>query len=621
MKNNNFRSLWNSITKTLSRSNTHRHSHLSKRGREAASLHAKTPKTPEPVACETNLSAISDLTSDPREEDWPTDDSFVMEPDFSDPMSDNASEEYQTKQVTRTADDIGGSADETGSQAHTSKWLQELTKVAVTPFGTDEAGTWPNSNRTNAEEEAEMSCLNATGQFKAPSMASESTANTAEILQQMSYVGGMNYARARLQEATAPRPSGKSRQIRPPALLAQTGTTGPHGDSRSSSPSSKAVSGRSSAYRAVHEAAKARKALLEAQAGVKQAASQLSERKARCDREHQAIVEEIEAVQSKLRTSTERPMQGQEVQAARMDAMGYRMTEMKDMMAQREVRMEAQIQEVCSQIQAMGIALKNVQPQSTLPNNTIKELLQETDMSLPKPVKSVSLKPKESIITTTKPSGSKQPMARYAPLPQPLVSSGEAVSKSTKLILPAQTEGFPPITKSHEKEPTYEAITLETSSMGITGLREPTCINELTNTTSTFQTANATLEESNAEFKTADTGLPPGNPCASSTRRREVIISENTDDSINSTRGSSVPPPATTEEAPISPEQLRFTEAISKAMSKELAPLIANRDQTRVRPTVYKGTKDGTVDGWLPLMKRFLERYMQNQQTSTRHGQ
>ena len=320
-------------------------------------------------------------------------------------LSDNASEEYQTKQVTRTADDIGGSADETGSQAHTSKWLQELTKVAVTPFGTDEAGTWPNSNRTNAEEEAEMSCLNATGQFKAPSMASESTANTAEILQQMSYVGGMNYARARLQEATAPRPSGKSRQIRPPALLAQTGTTGPHGDSRSSSPSSKAVSGRSSAYRAVHEAAKARKALLEAQAGVKQAASQLSERKARCDREHQAIVEEIEAVQSELRSSTERQMQGQEVQAARMDAMGYRMAEMKDMMAQREVRMEAQIQEVCSQIQAMGTALKNVQPQSTLPNNTIKELLQETDMSLPKPVKSVSLKPKESIITTTKPSG------------------------------------------------------------------------------------------------------------------------------------------------------------------------------------------------------------------------
>ena len=142
-----------------------------------------------------NFSAISDLTSDPREEDWATDVNFVMEPDFSDPMSDNVSEKYQSKAVARTTDDIGGSADETGSQAHTSKWLQKLTS-AVTPFG---AGTWPNSNRTNAEEEVEMSCLNATGQFKAPNTASEGTANTVEILQQMSYIGGMNYARARLQ--------------------------------------------------------------------------------------------------------------------------------------------------------------------------------------------------------------------------------------------------------------------------------------------------------------------------------------------------------------------------------------------------------------------------------------
>ena len=237
MKTNSLRNLWNSITRTLSRTNTRRCSNLSKGGRKDTSRRAEASKTPDPTGCETNLSAISDITSDPREEDWPTDDSFVMEPDFSDPMSDDASEKYQAKPIARTTDDIGGSADETGSQAHTSKWLQELTKVAVTPFGTDEAGTWPNSNRTNAEEEAEMSFLNATGQLKAPSMASESTANTAEILQQMSYVGGMNYARARLQEATAPRASGKGKQVRPPALLAQTGTTGPHGDSRSSSPS------------------------------------------------------------------------------------------------------------------------------------------------------------------------------------------------------------------------------------------------------------------------------------------------------------------------------------------------------------------------------------------------
>ena len=199
----------------------------------------------------------------------------------------------------------------------------------------------------------------------------------------------MNYAKARLQEAIAPRPSGKGKQIRPPPLLAQTSATGPHGDSCSSSPSSKEASARSSAYKVVHQAAKARKALIDAQIGVKQAASQLSERKARCDREHQAIVEDLEAVQSELRSSTKRQGQGQEIQIARMDAMGYRMAAMKNLIAQREVRIEAQMQEVCPQIQAMRSLLKNIQPQPT--GNTIKNLLQDTEMSLPKPTKNVNL--------------------------------------------------------------------------------------------------------------------------------------------------------------------------------------------------------------------------------------
>ena len=79
------------------------------------------------------------------------------------------------------------------------------------------------------------------------------------------------------------------------------------------------------------------------------------------------------------------------------------------------------------------------------------------------------------------------------------------------------------------------------------------------------------------------------------------------DDSIKSTRGSSLVPPINNEEEAISPEELTFTEVISKAISKQLAPLIANRNQTRARPTVYEGIKDGIIDGWLLLMKRFVE--------------
>ena len=62
----------------------------------------------------------------------------------------------------------------------------------------------------------------------------------------------------------------------------------------------------------------------------------------------------------------------------------------------------------------------------------------------------------------------------------------------------------------------------------------------------------------------------------------------------------------------ISPEQLKFMEAISKAIAKELAPSIANRDQTAVRPTFYRGSKDGTVEEWLLVMKRYLERVYSN---------
>ena len=62
----------------------------------------------------------------------------------------------------------------------------------------------------------------------------------------------------------------------------------------------------------------------------------------------------------------------------------------------------------------------------------------------------------------------------------------------------------------------------------------------------------------------------------------------------------------------ISPEQLKFTEVISKTIAKELAPLVANRDQSAVRPTLYRGSKDGTVEEWLLVMKRYLERVYSN---------
>ena len=96
---------------------------------------------------------------------------------------------------------------------------------------------------------------------------------------------------------------------------------------------------------------------------------------------------------------------------------------------------------------------------------------------------------------------------------------------------------------------------------------------------------NTTIGIANASSMghTADDGLLERNPCTSDTKNEFI-----------------------------SPEQLNFTEAIWKAMSKELAPLIANRDQTAVRPTAYWGSKDGTIDEWLLVIKRYLERVYLN---------
>ena len=50
-----------------------------------------------------------------------------------------------------------------------------------------------------------------------------------------------------------------------------------------------------------------------------------------------------------------------------------------------------------------------------------------------------------------------------------------------------------------------------------------------------------------------------------------------------------------------------LAEAITTAMSKGLEPLLAANEAKNI-PTKYRGTRDGIIDGWLMLMKRYLEK-------------
>ena len=138
----------------------------------------------------------------------------------------------------------------------------------------------------------------------------------------------MNYARTRLLEATGPKTSGEGTKVRLQTYWQ---------------------------YRAIHEAAVARKALLEAQLKAKRTVARLSEDKTECDREHQPIAEEIVAVQNELRLSVDSDAEGQHMQVAEMNAMGHGIIGMKELLIQRELLMESQLQEMCSQIETMKL--------------------------------------------------------------------------------------------------------------------------------------------------------------------------------------------------------------------------------------------------------------------------
>ena len=110
---------------------------------------------------------------------------------------------------------------------------------------------------------------------------SSASKDTDAILEGMTYVGGMNYAKDRL-EACRAKTSGKQK-MRPPALYRQDELTRENASSFRDGTVSTTSSRRSSAYRAVEEAAAARTAMLQAEAVAQRALARLADTRAECN--------------------------------------------------------------------------------------------------------------------------------------------------------------------------------------------------------------------------------------------------------------------------------------------------------------------------------------------------
>ena len=144
--------------------------------------------------------------------------------------------------------------------------------------------------------------------------------------------------------------------MRPPALCVQDEVARDSASSYRDGTASTTSSRRSTLFRAVEEAGAARTAVLQAEAEAQRALARLADTRAECNEQHKAITAELEATQDSVKCSLRATTQQTTVQAAKVDAIGYRQEEMEDLFLQRELRTEVQMAELNNKMHTLGAA-------------------------------------------------------------------------------------------------------------------------------------------------------------------------------------------------------------------------------------------------------------------------
>ena len=558
----------------------------------ARSLVLSVLATQEPV--KSNMSSQS----------WVTIGSSMDGSHFSDVMSDEVTTEQQRKEELAAMVPPSEGSVVSENSRRTEQWVDETCRER-----TNEAEEgWPNSNVTN-EPAAEEGCSRAPlGEEANPSLQ-------GTVDQDLTYVGGMGYARQQghgvARGATRVCAYGKHKKVRPPMVNA--GERRPEASCARSMAGSVASSQRSSVYKT---------ALLDAQAETQRAFAGLASTRAECNEQHHAIVENIMTMQTTMREGLQVSDQlrtARNVQNARVDALGHRMGEMNDMLMARELRVETQINDLSNQMHTVLNAINIIMRERSLPRQPSVGEGVRTGSSArapeqPHPNRAI----KSELVSALKPSTSRSavPETRSKDLvltmpdterkPTRVQMRGPHDSYSADSSMPSaalgttRDQGVDPLStiyldSSIEVDLSSTKATLGSQTDGAAYVAAPTTVS---GRNSLYLTADLT----------ADDGMPSGTPCGSSTRKKEKTMDLSVQTTHGSDDGTREVEPRDEEAEIISPEQLRFSAAISKAMSVELAPLLAGRDLAQTRLNVYRGSKDGYIDGWILVMQRYLKR-------------
>ena len=441
---------------------------------------------------------------------------------FSDDMSDEVTIEQQRKEELAAMVPPSENSSVSANSRRTEQWVDETCRDRANEV---EEG-WPNSNMTD-ELAAEEGCS------RAPPTGERQLGSQTDMEQDLTYVGGMSYARQRglgtTRGPTRVCAYGKHKKVRPPLL--QVGEPRQEVSHVRSMTGSLASSQRSSVYKA---------ALLDAQAETQRALAGLASTRAECNEQHLAIVENIKVMQTTMREGLQVSDQlrtAQNVQNARVDTLGHRIGEMNDTLMARELRVETQINDLSNQMHTVLNAIDVMRRERSLP----RQPSASGGVRNGGPVRISEPTCPSQVVKSELPSALKPSTSRPA-VPAPRKDEGVA---GNLVIATPEAERKPARVQMRGHHDSAEssmpsAIQSTTRDQGVDPMStiylDSSVEVDLSNTKATlgsqtegatFATAPISMSGPDSLYLTADLsadhGLPSGTPCASSTRKKYEI--------------------------------------------------------------------------------------------------
>ena len=104
--------------------------------------------------------------------------------------------------------------------------------------------------------------------------------------------------------------------------------------------------------------------MLQAEVEAQRALARLADTRAECNGQHNVMTAELEAMQDSEQCSLRRATHQTTVQGANVDVMSYRLNEMKDLLLQRELRIEVRLAELSDQMRTLGAVSQAVTPEA-----------------------------------------------------------------------------------------------------------------------------------------------------------------------------------------------------------------------------------------------------------------